>query len=164
MFLLFMPADIAESDVVRVFNPELKLSEKELLKILAEANLEEAGFKRTMESSFVTDENGQKTEKKTIYFMVKDECSKVGFWEGVLEQRLPVDFLSSKIGSTLVREIQSRIQGRSPKFCMIGLEIHLSQCRSTDSKRSSHLSKRKARCWWNCCSGCEGCSSVKIVY
>ena len=81
MFLLFMPADIAESDVVRVFNPELKLSEKELLKILAEANLEEAGFKRTMESSFVTDENGQKTEKKTIYFMVKDECSKVGFWK-----------------------------------------------------------------------------------
>ena len=166
MFLLLLPADVSENDVVRLFNPKLDLSEKELTKILKEAKLEEAGFKRTVESSTVTDENGKKTEKKTIYYMVKDDCTKVGFWEGVLEQRLPDDFLSSKIGSTLVREIESRIQGRSAKYCMIGLEIHVNRC-LPDSEDPSYLSKRRAGCWlWaNCpCNGCRGCSTVKIMY
>ena len=166
MFLLLLPADVSENDVVRLFNPKLDLSEKELTKILKEAKLEEAGFKRTVESSTVTDENGKKTEKKTIYYMVKDHCTKVGFWEGVLEQRLPDDFLSSKIGSTLVREIESRIQGRSPKYCMIGLEIHVNRC-LPDSENPGYQSKRRAGCgWWSdCrCQGCTNCNAVKIVY
>ena len=69
-------ADVAESDVVRVFNPKLQLSEEELLKILKEAKLEEAGFEKTVEISIETDENGKKTEKKTIHYMVQDLCSK----------------------------------------------------------------------------------------
>ena len=149
-----MLAEVAETDVVRVFDPKKQLSEEAIMKILKEADLEQAGFKKTVEISIVTDENGKKTTKKTIHYMVQDLCSRAGFWEGVLEQRLPDYLLSSKLGSTFVREIQSRIKGRKTKYCKIGLEIHPNQCATRG------VAKRSKRG----CSWCLFCWNAKIVY
>ena len=152
--------------MVRVFDPQLKLSKEAMLEILKNAQLEEVGFKKSEESAIETDENGESKEKKTIHYMVKDDCSKVAFWEGVLEQRLPSNFLTSNIGSTFVREIQSRIKGRGTKYCNIGLEIHpRNECRP--DPKSSRRPARSAGCWWGCCSKCCKCTVCiggKIAY
>ncbi|XP_028402185.1 uncharacterized protein LOC114525161 isoform X2 [Dendronephthya gigantea] len=78
-----------ESDVLRVFDENLKLTEKEMEEYMKQADLEKHGFKRNEETTTETDENGETRKKRTIYYKVTDDCSRVMFWEGVLEQRLP---------------------------------------------------------------------------
>ena len=52
---------------------------------LKKADLERFGFTKTVEVSTETDENGRTTRKRTIYYKVTDNCSRVMFWEGILE-------------------------------------------------------------------------------
>ena len=139
----------AETDVVRIFDDKLKISDKEMQDYLEQANLEKYGFKKTVEETTETDENGKITKKKTIHYKVTDDCSRVMFWEGVLEQRLPELLKASKLSKTTVKEVQSRITGRKTKSCTVGLEIHPNRClknRASDGKR-----KRSAgHCNWFC--------------
>ena len=132
----------AESDVVRVFDDKIHLSNKKMEEYLKQADLERFGFKKTVEVSTVTDENGKTTKKKTIYYKVTDDCSRVMFWESVLEQRMPEELQASKLSSTTVKEVNSRIADRHTKSCTVMLEIHPNQClrKSADNR----VSKRGA--------------------
>ena len=129
------------------------------MKILKDANLEKFGFKKHVESTIETDENGEMRLKKTITYMATDHCSKAAYWERLLEERLPADFSASKLGTTFVREIQSRIKGRETKYCKIGLEVHLNRCRS-DTTVASRREKRGAAP----CGICIFCGRGEIFY
>ncbi|XP_028402083.1 uncharacterized protein LOC114525074 [Dendronephthya gigantea] len=114
-----------ESEVIRVFDKHRNMCNEEMLRYLKKAELERLGFKKTVEVATETDENGKKTNKTTIYYLVTDHCSRARFWEGVLEHHLPEEFRSLKLTSKIMKEIESRIKGRKTKSCTLGLEIHL---------------------------------------
>ena len=155
----------AETDVVRIFDDKLQLTDKEMFQYIKEADLENYGFTKTVEDSTETDENGRKTTKKTIYFRVTDDFSRVEHWEKVLEKRMPKEIRNSKIFSITVKEIRERIVARKTKSCTVGLEIHPHRC---DQKRAKgNVSKRAAgkRCgWWSRCCLCSLCSRASIVF
>ena len=155
-----MPAEVGESDEVRVFNPKLNLTDEALLEILEKANLEEAGFEKTVERAIETDENGKTKEKKTIRYMRKVKCSEAAFWVAVLKQRLPHPIWSSSLGSKLRREIQSRIKNRTTKYCRVGFEMLLNPRGHSISDR---LIKRAPKSGMS--SGHHGCCCCcKIEY
>ena len=144
--LSFVTVNGAESDVVRVFDRKTQMSGEEMREYLKQADLEKYGFKKTVEESTETDENGKITKKTTIYYLVTDDCSKVGFWESVLEQRLPKELKNSKLASTIMKEVEDRITGRKTKSCKVGLEIHPNRCLGRTS--SNDRAKRGvADCW-----------------
>ena len=148
----------SESDVVRVFDDKLHLSEKELEVYLKQADLGNYGFKKSIEFSTTTDENGKTTTKKTIYYKVTCDCSKTFIWEGILEQRLPEKLKQSNIFSITQKEVNKRLVGRKTKNCIVMLEIHPNKCLA---KRSgSSITKRAAGWCWNC----GICSGVTINY
>ncbi len=70
----------AESDMVRVFDDKLDLTDTEMQRYLKQADLESYGFEKTVETSTVTDEYGKKVTKQTIYYKVVDYCSNVKKW------------------------------------------------------------------------------------
>ena len=148
----------AESDVVRVFDDKLRLSNEQMQYYLKKADLERFGFTRTVEVSTETDENGRTTRKRTIYYKVTDDCSRVMFWEGVLEQRMPKELQASKLSQTTVKEVQSRFADRDTKQCTVGLEIHPDRCLTKSDNQV--VSKRVARG----CSWCALCWSAAILY
>ena len=151
----------AESDVVRVFDDKLRLTDEEMAEYLKQADLERYGFTKTVEVSTETDENGKTTRKKTIYYKVTDDCSRVAFWESVLEQRMPEKLQASKLSSSTVKEVQSRIAGRQTKSCMVMLEIHPNRCLKK-SRAENGVSKRgTAR---GCSIWCRFCWSASIQY
>ena len=136
--------------MVRVFDDKLRLTDEEMAEYLKQADLERYGFTKTVESSTETDENGKTTKKKTIYYKVTDDCSRVAFWESVLEQRMPEELQASKLSSTTVKEVQRRIAGRQTKKCTVGLEVHHNRCLKK-SKADNGVSKRGVRgCNWSC--------------
>lgn len=94
---------------------------------LKKADLEKYGFKKSVEVSTDTDVNGKTRKKTTILYTVTDDCSKVMFWERVLEKRMP-ELLASNISSITVKELQDHIAGRQTKSCTVGLEIHPNRC------------------------------------
>jgi hypothetical protein len=154
----------AETDVIRVFDDKLHLTEKKMQDYLKQADLEKYGFEKTVEVSTETDENGKTKKKKTIYYKVTDDCSRVMFWEGVLEKRLPEELKNSKILSTTQKEVQSRIANRKTKSCTVMLEIHPNKClvKTPDngvSKRAFGQRKDGNWCW-----DCNWCSGVAIAY
>ena len=147
----------AETDVIRVFDRTMHLSEDKMFEYLKQADLENYGFVKTTEVSTETDENGKKTTKKTIYYKVTDDCSKVKFWERVLTKRLSKKSANPKIFSDTIKEVESRIIDRNTKSCTVILEVH-SSCLE-DEKNASKRGLRKG------CRFCIGyCSSVKITY
>ena len=147
-----------ETDVVRIFDDQLHLTRKEMLDYLKQADLEKYGFEKTVEVCTVTDENGKTTKKTTIYYKVTDDCSRVAFWERVLEQRLPKELKASKLSSTTVKEVKSRIAGRRAKSCTVGLEVHPNRCLRKNSNNG--VSKRGAAgCKW-----CLICFNASIQY
>ena len=126
---------------------------------LKQADLERYGFTKTVEFSTETDENGKTTKKKTIYYKETDDCSRVAFWESVLEQRMPEKLQASKLSSTTVKEVQRRIAGRQTKKCTVGLEIHPNRCLKK-SKADNGVSKRGVRgCSWG-----AACWNASIQY
>ena len=146
--------------MVRVFDDKLRLTEKEMTEYLKQADLENYGFTKTVEVSTETDENGRKTRKRTIYYKVTDDCSRVMFWEGVLEQRIPQALKNSKIFSTTHKEIQSRVSGRKTKSCTVGLEIHPNRClKKTADGDVSKRESTKRNCWL-----CYWCYQAAIMY
>ena len=147
----------AETDVIRVFDRTMHLSEDKIFEYLKQADLENYGFVKTTEVSTETDENGKKTTKKTIYYKVTDDCSKVKFWESVLTKRLPKKFANPKIFSDTIKEVESRIIGRNTKSCTVILEVHPNSCLE-DEKNASKRGLRRP------CGICWSCSSVKITY
>ncbi len=91
-----MLAHGALSDLIRIFDDMLDLTTDVMLLYLKQADLENYGFQKTVEVSTETDENGKTTTKTTIYYKVTDDCSNVGKWERVLQQRMPVKLKTSK--------------------------------------------------------------------
>ena len=149
-----------ESDVIRIFDGKLRLSEKQMQDYLKKADLENYGFTKTVEVSTETDENGRKTTKRTIYYKVTDDCSRVMFWEGVLEKRMPKELQASKLSQITVKEVEKRIAGRDTKQCTVGLEIHLNRCLTKSDNDGK--SKRAAR---GCSNGfCLICFTAAISY
>ena len=130
-----------------------------MFQYLKQADLKKYGFKKTVEVSTETDENGKQTTKTTIYYLVTDDCSRVRFWERVLEQRLPKELKSSKLASTIVKEMESRTTGRKTKSCTVGLEIHPNRCsrKSTDNKKSKRSTAR-------ICILCRFCFKGSVSY
>ena len=126
--------------MIRVFDDKLRLTGEEMAEYLKQADLERYGFTKTVEFSTETDENGKTTKKKTIYYKVADNCSRVAFWESVLEQRLPEKLQASKLSSTIVKEVQKRIAGRQTKSCVVMLEIHPNRCLA--DRADNRMSKR----------------------
>ena len=154
--------DAAETDVLRIFDPNLKMTNKQLMEVLAKANLTAYGFEMTKETAIETDENGKKTLKITIRYMVTDACSMAEFWLKLLKQRIPgLDSNGLKLGKTFVREIKTRVNNRGTKYCKIGLEIHLSRCPRQPVTSANRLTKRSSQrgCHW-----CIICFNAKIVY
>jgi uncharacterized protein YehS (DUF1456 family) len=62
-----------ETDVVRVFDENVKLTEEKMRGYLKEADLEWEGFVKTVEVSTETDENGRIIRKRTIYYRKTDD-------------------------------------------------------------------------------------------
>ena len=144
--------------MIRVFDENLKLTEKQMEKYLEEADLESQGFKRTEEVSTETDENGRKRTKRTIYYRVTDDCSRVKFWEGILEQRLPKPLRNPRLTSTMVKEVQRRIADRKTKRCTVGLEIHPDRFLDEIPGNTDGVSKRrvqKGSSWCGICIKCK---------
>jgi hypothetical protein len=54
----------AETDVIRVFDDKLHLTEKKMQDYLKQAGLEKYGFEKTVEVSTETDENGKTKKRK----------------------------------------------------------------------------------------------------
>ena len=146
----------AESDVVRIFDDKLRITDEEMQDYLKQADLERYGFTKTVEETTETDENGKTSKRKTIYYKVTDDCSKVMFWESVLEQRMPEKLHASKLSTITVKEVQNRIVGRKTKSCTVGLEIHPNRC--LRKNYSNKLSKRSAAKDCNDCGICWGAS------
>ena len=143
--------------MIRVFDDKLRLTDEEMAEYLKQADLERYGFTKTVEFSTETDENGKTTKKKTIYYKVTDDCSRVAFWESVLEQRMPEKLQASKLSSTTVKEVQRRINGRQTKNCMVMLEIHPNRCLKK-TRADNGVSKRGVRICALVCGICWGAS------
>ncbi|XP_028396211.1 uncharacterized protein LOC114520183 [Dendronephthya gigantea] len=155
----------AESDVVRVFDHKLRVTEEEMEEYLEKADLERHGFIKTIENSTTTDEFGRKRRKTTIYYKVTCDCSEVERWERILEQRLPKKLKRLDIFKTTVNEVKSRITGRKTESCTVGLEIHLGRCLKKSQKEKVGKRAAAKRCgWWSKCCGCTVCNSASIVY
>ena len=134
--------------MVRVFSNKLLVSDEELERYLKQADLENYGFTKTIETSTTTDENGKTTTKKTIYYKVTCDCSKTFIWEGILEQRLAKKLQQSDVISKVQKEVNKRLVGRKTKNCIVMLEVHPSKC--LVKKEGNGISKRSARgciCW-----------------
>jgi hypothetical protein len=82
------------------------------------------------------------------------------FWEGVLEKRMPEELQASKLSSTTVKEVKSRIAGRKTKSCTVMLEIHPNRCLKKMS--GNGVSKRAAT--RGCNGGCGICWGASIRY
>ena len=155
--------DAAESDVLRVFDPNFMMTNKQLMEVLAKANLTAYGFEMTKEMAIETDGNGEEIVKKTIHYMVTDACSKDKFWLDILKERIPgLDSNGLKLGKTLVREVKSRINDRGTKYCNIGLEIHLNRCPRRPVTPVNRLTKRSPQS--GCGLLCLFCFTAKIAY
>lgn len=154
---------------MRVFDENLQISEQTIKKYLKEAQLEKYGFVRSEEKSTEIDEDGKKINKKTIYYIATDDCSRVMILESILEQRLPEKLRRANIFSKTVREVKSRIKGRKTKACKVGLELHVNLNRCSSDKTSNKIKNdenkrglRRSCCnWWGCC---KVCSEATIVY
>ena len=88
-------SSIGETDVIRVFDPKVKLPHSEMRALLAKADLVSAGFTKTEETQIITGEDGKKRKKLVISYTVHDACSNVTFWEGKRRARLPIFSKSS---------------------------------------------------------------------
>jgi uncharacterized protein YxeA/NAD-dependent dihydropyrimidine dehydrogenase PreA subunit len=163
LFIYYLLVHGAETDVVRIFDDKLDLTDTEMQRYLKQADLENNGFEKAVEFSTVTDEYGRKSTKKTIYYKVTDDCSQVGKWQRVLKERMPGALKMTDIFSKSVKEVEIRIAGRKTKRCAVMLEVHPGRC----LKKSHEKSKRAAakRCgWWIKCCGCGVCSRTNIIY
>ena len=154
-----------ETDEVRIFDDKLHLTDTEMQRYLKQADLEKHGFEKTHELSTVTDKYGKKTTKKTIYYKVTDDCSKVGKWEKVLKDCMPGALKRMDIFDKTVTEVEKRIVGRKTKQCTFMLEVHPSQCFRKNRKKTKRAAAKGCG-WWNgsCCNDCESCSCVAIAY
>ena len=152
----------AESDVVRIFDDKVSLTNEKMEEYLKKADLERYGFTKTVEVSTVTDENGKTTKKTTIYYKVTDDCSRVMFWESVLEQRMPEELQASKLSLTTVKEVNRRIADRQTKDCTVMLEIHPNRrclMGSIDNGVNKRRTKRGCISW-----ACLFCWGAAIQY
>ena len=86
---LFSDASTGESDVIRVFNPKMRMTPEKLKYILSKAKLELAGFNKSEKTRYETDENGKRIVKKITYYIVQDDCSQSSKWDSILRERLP---------------------------------------------------------------------------
>ena len=130
--------------------------------ILKKADLERFGFKKTVEISRETDENGKTTEKKTIHYKVTDQCTKVEYWEEILAKRLPKGW--KKWSLKTVKEVKRRIAGRKTKQCTFGLEIHPNRgCPQPDQSNKKKRALGRCGPWSHCCR-CYYCSASSIRY
>ena len=148
VFLLFLvyyllPAEcsIGETDVVRVFDPSVRMPRERLRALLRKADLISAGFTKTVETQVVTDEDGKKVTKEVTYYSVKDSCSNVSYWEGIIRERLPT--FSEALTRKVIREVDQRTDGRATEYCRFGLEIHFKLCGHVEKPR-----KREKRFLW----------------
>lgn len=124
---------------------------------MKKANLEKYGFKKSVEVSTTSDENGKTTTKKTILYSVTDDCSKVVFWESILEQRLPALLLGSNITRTSTKEVQSRIARCRTQFSKFELEIHPKMVgKQSDMTKRGASTKALLKCWF--------CAKSTIAY
>ncbi|CAB4029852.1 Hypothetical predicted protein [Paramuricea clavata] len=122
-----------ESDVVRVFNPSVRMSRVQLRALLAKADLVSAGFTKTEETQIVTGENGEKITKEVTYYTVQDACSNVSYWEEIIRDRLPT--FSAKLTRKVIDEVEERISNRATEYCRFGLEIHFQLCSHAEKKK-----------------------------
>lgn len=133
-------AAVSETDEVRMSDTKRMYEKDEIMKCLREAKLEELGFNRTTEFSIETDERGERRQKQTIRYMVRDQCSKTEYWQRKIDERLPQHLFSTNLSSTFSREVQDRTLGRFTKYCDIGLEINVRMLYPKNNKKS--LTKR----------------------
>ena len=144
--------------MVRVFNRKSHVVNKEILEYLEQVDLEKYGFKKTVEVTSETVKNGKKTTKRMIHYRVTDDCSRVKYWDDVLEKLMPKKWQLSEIFSTAAKEVQSRISGRKTKSCSFGLEIHTNTCSNDD--KASGVSKRSVAKGKSSTKGCRICIGV----
>ena len=137
--------------------------------LLRKADLVSAGFTKTVETQIVTDEDGKKVTKDVTYYSVKDSCSNVSYWEGIIHERLPS--FSEALTRKVISEVDQRTRGRATEYCRFGLEIHFNLCGHVEK-----LKKREKRYWpqpprfppsQSClghCSCCTVCGRIDIGY
>ncbi|CAB4014204.1 Hypothetical predicted protein [Paramuricea clavata] len=175
---IFSPAEssVGESDVVRIFDPSLRMPRAQLKALLAKADLVSAGFTKTKETQIVTGEDGKKVTKEVTYYTVQDACSNVSYWEEIIRDRLPT--LSAKLTKKVIDEVEKRISNRATEYCQFGLEIHFELCGHTEKKekpaKRGFLWRRRRRrnpppprttnICIGPCSCCSYCESATIKY
>lgn len=155
-------ASTGESDVIRVFNPNMKMTPERLKYFLDKAKLEDAGFSRSEETRYETDDKGKKNVKRTTYYMVQDDCSKSEKWMTILSERLPKQVYGPELKQKMEEEIEQRIDGRETEYCRFGLEIHLHICGENEERSPT---TRVRRAMYDCdgyCACCGVCGVSQI--
>ena len=171
-------SSIAESDVIRLSDPNAKLPHSEMRALLAKADLVSAGFTRTEETQIIMGEDGKKQKKAIIYYTVQDSCSNVSYWEEIIRARLPT--FSKALTSKVVNEVGVRTGNRATEYCRFGIEVHYNICSQAEKfkEKAKRELKRvykdrapclngqcccKCCCCKCCCSACAGMATIKYL-
>jgi len=146
LFSTAVDATAKEAMEVKVFNPNYKASDEQMLALLKRVNLTGHGYKKEETRKVISKPGSDKQlfEKSELYYKVVN-CSQLREIDQELENLLPDVF-----GRDLVKKINREIKSKnltSMKQCKVGLEVHFKEsegCR--DNQRKTR--RRKRGCSW----------------
>ena len=89
-FFFFSDASAKESTEIKVFDPNLKMSDQEMLNLLKEVDLESHGYKKEQTTKLVSKPGSEKPiYEKSLLFYKEISCSRLREIDQELESLLP---------------------------------------------------------------------------
>ena len=89
-FFFFSDASVKESTEIKVFDPNLKMSDQEMLDLLKEVDLESHGYKKEETTKLVSKPGSEKPlYEKSFLFYKEISCSRLREIDQELESLLP---------------------------------------------------------------------------
>ena len=89
-FFFFSDASARESTEIKVFDPNLKMSDQEMLDLLKEVDLESHGYKKEQTTKLVSKPGSEKPiYEKSLLFYKEISCSRLREIDQELESLLP---------------------------------------------------------------------------
>ena len=143
-----LDAAVDESVQVRIFNPNFKGSDTELLQLIDEVDLESHGYKKSVIRELVSDSSNNKPViKKTFYYYKDVPCTRLENEEIHLDK-----LLKGLLGRDIERRVKTEVRDKKldkMRKCRAGVEFHFNKDHKNCAK---HGGKRQKRgCWaWRC--------------
>ena len=95
-FFFFSDASAKESTEIKVFDPNLKMSDQEMLNLLKEVDLESHGYKKEQTTKLVSKPGSEKPiYEKSLLFYKEISCSRLREIDQELERLLPGNKVNS---------------------------------------------------------------------